>query len=139
MGDTEFAHASGNMPTTYPTWFKPNKVNYKQNRINIFNEAFPITASEDLLYVPTPGHTAGHSSVVLKTDDFDIFFAGDASYNQGQVLSNELAGVNADYKKSGETYKKLMSYAADHKTIYLPTHDAGSAMRLEGKSFLIQK
>jgi glyoxylase-like metal-dependent hydrolase (beta-lactamase superfamily II) len=137
VGDTEFTRASGNMPTTYPSWFKPNKVNYKQNRIDIFNEAFPITSSEELLYIPTPGHTPGHSSVVFKTDDFDILFAGDTSYSQGQVLRGELAGVNADYKKSAETYKKLMAYAANHKTIYLPSHDAGSAMRLKEKSFLI--
>jgi N-acyl homoserine lactone hydrolase len=137
VGDTEFARASGNMPTTYPYWFKPNKVRYKQNRIDIFNQAFPITSSEDVLYVPTPGHTAGHSSVVFKTDDFDIFFAGDTSYNQDQVLANELAGVNAAYKKSTETYKKLMAYAANHKTIYLPSHDEGSAIRLQEKSFLI--
>ena len=89
------------------------------------------------MYIPTPGHTPGHSSVVFKTDDFDILFAGDTSYSQGQVLRGELAGVNADYKKSAETYKKLMAYAANHKTIYLPSHDAGSAMRLKEKSFLI--
>lgn len=137
VGDLEFRQARGNMPTTYPAWFKPNTVNYKQNRIDVFNEAFPITSTENLLYVATPGHTTGHSSVIFKTDDFDIFFAGDTSYNQGQVLSGELAGVNADYKKSRETYKKLMAYAANHNTIYLPTHDAGSANRLQEKSFLI--
>jgi glyoxylase-like metal-dependent hydrolase (beta-lactamase superfamily II) len=137
IGDHEFNHPIGNMPTTYPSWFNPNKVNYKQNRIDIFNDAFPITSSEDLLYVPTPGHTPGHSSVVFRTDDFDIFFAGDTSYNQGQVLRGELAGVNADYRKSAETYKKLMAYATVHKTIYLPSHDADSAKRLDSKSFLV--
>jgi N-acyl homoserine lactone hydrolase len=137
VGDHEFKHPNSNMPTTYPSWFRPNRVNYKQNRIDIFNEAFPVTSAEDLLYVPTPGHTPGHSSVIFKTDDFDIVFAGDISYNQGQVLNGELAGVNADYKKSGETYKKLMAYAAKYKTIFLPTHDAGSAIRLNNRDFLI--
>jgi len=137
VGDHEFNHPNGNMPTTYPSWFNPNKVNYKQNRIDIFNEAFPITSSDDLLYVPTPGHTPGHSSVIFKTDDFDIIFAGDTSYNQGQVLRGELAGVNADYKKSAETYNKLVAYATNHKTIYLPTHDADSANRLYRKDFLV--
>jgi N-acyl homoserine lactone hydrolase len=138
VGSHEFKHQNGNMPTTYPSWFKPNMVSYKLNRIDIFNEAFPITPAEDLLYVPTPGHTKGHSSVIFKTDDFDIIFAGDTSYNQGQVLRNELAGVNADYKKSAETYKKLMAYATNHKTIYLPTHDAYSAIRLHTSDFLVK-
>ena len=123
----------------YDVYFSPNPVNYKQNKVDIFNEAFPITSAEDLLYVPTPGHTPGNSSVIFKTDDFDIVFAGDISYNQGQVLSGELAGVNADYKKSAETYKKLMTYAAKYKTIFLPTHDAGSAIRLKNGDFLVWK
>ncbi|HLY72130.1 MAG TPA: N-acyl homoserine lactonase family protein [Puia sp.] len=137
VGDHEFKHQKGNMPTTYPAWFKPNPVRYKQNKIDIFNESFPLTSAEDLLYVPTPGHTKGHSSVIFKTDDFDIIFAGDTSYNQGQVLRNELAGINADYKKSAETYKKLLAYGTNHKTIYLPTHDVYSATRLQTGEFLI--
>jgi N-acyl homoserine lactone hydrolase len=139
VGEQEYKHPNGNMPSTYPAWFKPNKINYKQNRADVFNQAFPITSAEDLLFVPTPGHTPGHSSVIFKTDDFDIIFAGDTSYNQGQVLNGELAGVNADYKKSGTTYKNLLAYAASHNTIYLPTHDIGSAARLHNREFLIKK
>ena len=137
VGDYEFKNPNSNMPTTYPSWFNPNKVSYKQDRIEIFNQAYPITAAEDLLYIPTPGHTHGHSSVLFKTDEFDILFAGDTSYNQGQVLRNELAGVNADFKKSQQTYKNIMDYAAIRKTIYLPTHDENSGVRLSNKSFLI--
>jgi N-acyl homoserine lactone hydrolase len=139
VGEQEYKHPNGNMATTYPTWFKPKTVSYKQNRIDIFNEAYPITAAEDLLYIPTPGHTRGHSSVVLKTDDFDIIFAGDTSYNQQQVLTGELAGINEDYKKSAQTYKNLLSYAANYNTIYLPSHDEESAIRLSNRNFLIGK
>jgi N-acyl homoserine lactone hydrolase len=137
VGDYEYKHPNGNMPTTYPTWFKPNPVFYKKNRADIFGEAFPISSADDLLYVPTPGHTAGHSSVIFKTDDFDIIFGGDCSYNQEQVLAGELAGINADYSKSGNTYKNLMDYASIHKSIYLPSHDGNAGNRLENKSFLV--
>jgi N-acyl homoserine lactone hydrolase len=137
VGEREYKHPNGNMPSTYPSWFNPNKVNYKQNRVDVFNEAFPISSAEDLLYIPTPGHTPGHSSVIFKTDGFDVIFAGDTSYNQEQVLNGELAGVNADYKKSGETYKNLMDYASNHNTIYLPSHDDNSGIRLNGRKFLL--
>jgi N-acyl homoserine lactone hydrolase len=139
VGDQEYKHPNGNMKSTYPLWFNPNRVNYKQNRIAVFNEAFPLTAAEDLLYMPTPGHTPGHSSVVFKTDNFDILFAGDTSYNQQQLLNHELAGVNASYKKTAETYKKLLDYAADYKTIYLPSHDANAGARLHNREFLLAK
>jgi glyoxylase-like metal-dependent hydrolase (beta-lactamase superfamily II) len=137
VGDYEFKHPSSNMPSTYPNWFKPNTVKYKDNRADVFNQGYPITSAGDLLYVPTPGHTHGHSSVIFKTDDFDIIFAGDTSYNQGQVLHGELAGVNADFGKSRDTYTKLLNYAKKNKTIYLPTHDENSGIRLGNKSFLI--
>jgi N-acyl homoserine lactone hydrolase len=136
VGEHEYKHPNGNMPTTYPSWFKPNPVLYKKNKADIFGEAFPIISSDDLLYVPTPGHTAGHSSVIFRTDEFDIIFAGDTSYNQEQVLAGELAGVNADYAKSGRTYKNLMDYAGAYKTIYLPSHDGNAGNRLINKSFL---
>jgi N-acyl homoserine lactone hydrolase len=137
VGDHEYKYAKGNMPSTYPSWFKPNLVLYKNNKADIFGQAFSISSAEDLLYIPTPGHTAGHSSVIFKTDDFDIIFGGDISYNQEQVLTGELAGINADYAKSTKTYKKLMDYASIHKTIYLPTHDGNAGKRLENKLFLV--
>ncbi len=139
VGDLEYKHPNGNMPTTYPSWFKPNAVIYNKNRADIFGEAFAISSSENLLYIPTPGHTAGHSSVIFKTDDFDIIFAGDISYNQEQVLKGELPGINANYNKSGKTYKNLLDYAAAHKTIYLPSHDGDAGSRLKNKSFLTGK
>jgi N-acyl homoserine lactone hydrolase len=136
VGDYEYQHPNGNMASTYPSWFKPNKVNYKKNKLDVFGEAYPITSTEDLLYVPTPGHTPGHSSVILRTDEFDIIFAGDTSYNQEQILSGELAGINDSYNKSANTYKNLLAYANLHKSIYLPTHDANSAIRLKNRDFL---
>lgn len=137
VGDIEYRYPNNNMPSTYPNWFKPNRVAYQRNRIEVFDQAFPLTAAGDLLYVPTPGHTKGHSSVIFKTDDFDILFAGDASYNQGQVLIGELAGVNADYKLTRQTYRNLLNYARNRKTIYLPTHDEESGQRLANKVFLV--
>ncbi len=76
VGNHEFNHPNSNMPTTYPTWFKPNKVDYIQNRIDVFNRAYPITATEDLLYIPTPGHTQGHSSIIFKRMILILFLQG---------------------------------------------------------------
>ena len=137
VGDFEFKNPNSNMPSTYPSFFKPHTVEYTKDRLPIFDQAYPITAGEDLMYIPTPGHTHGHSSVVFCTDDFDIIFAGDTSYDQGQVLRAELAGVNADYAKTLDTYTKLKGYASLRKTIYLPTHDENSASRLAQRQFLI--
>ena len=112
-------------------------LNLSKNKIDVFNDAFPITRSEDLLFIPTPGHTLGHSSIIFKTDNFDIIFAGDISFNQEQVLKGELAGINIDYKKAKQTYEKLLQYATNKKLIYLPSHDANAGQRLVNREFLV--
>lgn len=137
VGDYEFTHPDNVFSSILPSWFNPNKVKYVNDRIEVFNYAYPVTKAEDLLYVPTPGHTLGHSSLVFKTDEFDIIFAGDSSYDQAQVINGELPGANTDYAKTAETYKNLLAYAKLRKTVYLPTHDANAGQRLLEKSFLI--
>jgi N-acyl homoserine lactone hydrolase len=132
----EYDHPYANLPTTYPSWFKPKLVNYNKNKIEVFEKAYPITNAEDVLYVPTPGHTNGHSSIIFKTDDIDIIFAGDTSYYQEQLLKGEIAGVNKDFAKTRETYKKLLNYASLHPTVYLPSHDGNSGTRLFNKTLL---
>jgi N-acyl homoserine lactone hydrolase len=134
----EFEHPYANSPTTYPLRFKPQLVDYQKDITEIFNSAYPLTKSGELLYIPTPGHTSGHSSVLFKTDAVDIIFAGDTSYNQVQLLRGEIAGVNKDFRKTKETYKNLLSYAALRPTIYLPAHDGQSGIRLLNKTILLQ-
>jgi glyoxylase-like metal-dependent hydrolase (beta-lactamase superfamily II) len=139
VGKEEFLHPNSNLPSTYPTWFKPNTVSYQNNRVEVFDQAYAITSAGDLLYVPTPGHTRGHSSVIFKTDEVDIIFAGDASYNQGQVLSGELAGANQDYRQTKVTYDKLLAYAKQKNTLYLPSHDETAGQRLLQRELLIKR
>ena len=137
LGKYEFLHPDNCFTSTLPPWFKPKTVDFLQNRIEVFNLAYPITQNEDLLLIPTPGHTLGHNSVLLKTDDFDIIFGGDSSYHQDQVIIGEMAGANTDYNKTKQTYKNFLDYASIRKTIYLPTHDEDAGRRLENKTFLI--
>ena len=87
------------MPTTYPKWFKPTLVNFLRDRIDFFDMAYPLTKSEDVLLIPTPGHTYHHASVLLKTENGHILFAGDTSYKHQQLLDNKFGGANIDLFK----------------------------------------
>ena len=86
VNEAEYRKPYGNLPTTYPKWFSPTLVNFSKNRIDIFDRAYPVTKSEDILLVPTPGHTHHHSSILFKTDNGHILFAGDTSYKHQQLL-----------------------------------------------------
>ena len=130
MNEEEHKHPYGNLPTTYPKWFKPTLINFSKDRIDFFGDAYAITKSEDLWLVPTPGHTHHHCSVLFKTDKEHVLMAGDTSYNQQQLLDNAFAGANIDYKKTQETYNTIKRYVSEYPTVYLPSHDGDSGKRL---------
>ena len=130
INEMEHKHPYGNLPTTYPKWFKPTLINFSKNRIEYFDNAYAITKSEDLWLVPAPGHTHHHCSVLFKTDNEHILIAGDTSYTQQQLLDNRFAGSNIDYRKSQQTYDIIKQYSSKFPTIYLPSHDENSGKRL---------
>lgn len=133
VNEDEYKHPSGHFPELVPDWFKPKTVNYKKDFVEIFDKAYPLTKSEDLLLIPTNGHTKNHASVLFKTDDFDILFAGDVCYNEQQLINNDLPGINVNYTESKKTYQNIKEYAQQHQLIFLPSHDAESAQRLKKK------
>ena len=136
VNEAERGKPYGNLPTTYPKWFNPTLVNFSKDRVDLFDVAYPLTRSEDLLMVPTPGHTHHHSSILLKTDKEHILFAGDVSYTAHQLLNYHFAGANINYAASRKTYDNVLGYAQKHPLVYLPSHDANSANRLLNKECL---
>jgi N-acyl homoserine lactone hydrolase len=138
VNEAEYRKPYGNLPTTYPKWFKPTMVNFLKDRIDYFDIAYPLTKSEDLLLIPTPGHTHHHASVLLKTDNGHILFAGDTSYKHQQLLDNKFAGSNIDFEQTQRTYNNILRYAEKYKVIYLPSHDENSGNRLINREYLIK-
>ena len=136
VNEAEYRKPYGNLATTYPKWFNPALVNFLKDRIDIFDGAYPVTKSEDVLLIPTPGHTYHHTSVLLKTDNGHILFAGDVSYKHQQLLDNKFGGANIDFVQSQKTYNNILSYAEKYPLIYLPSHDENSANRLSRKEYL---
>jgi hypothetical protein len=73
VGELEYQKPNGHMHTTYPSWFKPNTIRYSKNAADIFDEAFAISSTGDLLYIPTRGHTAGHSWQPFAAQIFSVY------------------------------------------------------------------
>lgn len=134
--EKEYKNPSGHFPELLLDWFKPKTVRYKNDFVGIFNQAYPLTKAEDMLLIPTNGHTKNHASILFKADDFDILFAGDVCYNQKQLVDSDLPGINVDYKKSKKTYEDIKAYAQKRDLIFLPSHDIDSAERLTKIQFL---
>ena len=121
----------GYLPHRWPTWFKPHLVDY-QPYGGIFRESFSLTKAGDVQVVPTPGHTAGHQSVVLQHNEHTFFFAGDTSYSKKNLVDQVVDGVTLDTKTSKKTLELINNYVTTEQAIYLPSHDPDSPERLSG-------
>ncbi|WP_020602528.1 N-acyl homoserine lactonase family protein [Spirosoma spitsbergense] len=118
------------LPQLYPATFAPTLIDLKPVQTESFAKAHPLTTAGDLWLVETPGHSHGHCSVLLQTGQQHYLFAGDVSYTQQQLLTNDLPGANASLKQSQQTYLTIRDYAAKHPLVYLPSHDGDAARRL---------
>jgi glyoxylase-like metal-dependent hydrolase (beta-lactamase superfamily II) len=120
----------GCVPTQWPAFFQPDLVQYTDRPYGAFKQHFPLTRAEDVVIVPTPGHTAGHQSVILRATDHEVMFAGDVSFNIPTLLKNTLDGVTVSAPQITRTRGVVRDHMRRQPTVYLPSHDHESGKRL---------
>lgn len=120
----------GYLSNHWPSWFKPTLIDFKPSTIGPLPESFTLTKAGDVHLVPTPGHTAGHLSVIVEAGEITYFLAGDTSYTEQLMLAQVIDGVSQDIQVARQTLERILQYVQDTPTIYLPSHDPDSATRL---------
>lgn len=137
---TEADHASGRMGrlrgylnNRFPDWFEPRLVDFHPHALRSFARSFALTERGDVVLVPAPGHTAGHLAVVLETGHDTFILAGDSSYTEDLMLRGVVDGVTPDGTAARLTLERLRACVAMTPTVYLPSHDPGSPMRLRAR------
>lgn len=98
-----------------------------------FPKSETVTEAGDLVLVPTPGHTAGHQSVLLRDGETTIFFAGDTTFHEGQLRDEVMAGVVWSRRKTWESLARIRQFVQETPTVYLPSHDGGAGERLNDR------
>ena len=86
--------------------------------------------------MPTPGHTPGHISVVVNTEDATFVLAGDTSYSQSLLIKRIPDGVSPRPSVVIGTMDRILRLADSRPLVYLPTHDPESVERLAEKRTL---
>lgn len=129
VNKTEWEKPYGDLPKLYPREFQPRLVSL-DSAFHNFEKTSMITENGDLTFIETPGHTHGHSSVLLKTDQGYILFAGDVVYHQSQLIENKYSGANVDFEKAKRTYSTIKQFANKHPLVFLPSHDKEAGNRL---------
>jgi len=126
---------NGYVRNHWPSWFAPRLVDFSDERLGEF-PALPLTKAGDVTLVSTPGHSPGHLSVIVREGDTSIFLAGDTSYAQDFLLDQVVDGVSPDESAARITLTRILRYAQQTPTVYLPAHDPESASRLEARQII---
>lgn len=137
LSSVEKRQPTGNVPCLLPTWFAPRTIDYQAISLAGFDNGFYLTQAKDIVLLPTPGHTYGHQSVLFLNNESPVLFAGDATFDQEQLLKDKVAGISADKKAARDTLKRIRTLGSDTPLIYLPSHDPYSATRLVQSSSLV--
>jgi glyoxylase-like metal-dependent hydrolase (beta-lactamase superfamily II) len=115
----------------WPAWFRPTTVDLPQAPFGPFPASLGLTETGDVTLVPTPGHTPGQIAVIVNDGDHTVFIAGDSSYTEDAMLRGAVDGVGSDENAERLTHERIRAYAAARPTVYLPSHDPETAIRLD--------
>lgn len=126
---------AGYLPQRWPSWFRPQPINFEPTSFGPFESSARITEVGDVV-LPTPGHTAAHVSVVVVEGERNCFLAGDTSYTQQLLVDQHVDGISPDEATARQTMQKILRYVQENATVYLPTHDPDSGKRLENRATL---
>lgn len=123
----------GYLPNRWPSWFDPTPLDLAPEAFGPFAVSKRLTEAGDVVVVATPGHTPDHLSVIVEQDDTTFFLAGDTSYDERLMLAGRVDGVSADDDVASATLDAIKRLARTRRTVYLPTHDPQSAIRLASR------
>ncbi|MGI9597875.1 MAG: MBL fold metallo-hydrolase [Acidimicrobiales bacterium] len=90
------------------------------------DEATPHTITDEVTLIATPGHTAGHVSVLIESDGAEALITGDAFHTPLQFAYPELAAwrFDSDSEQSTATRKSVIERFVDSDAVVLGTHFA---------------
>lgn len=114
----------------WPLWFNPRLVDFTSEPVGLFPASFTLTKAQDVILLPTEGHSSGHLSVLVREGERSIFLAGDTSYTEQLMLEQAVDGVSPDEKVAAQTLKRILAYVQENPTVYLPSHDPETKERL---------
>jgi glyoxylase-like metal-dependent hydrolase (beta-lactamase superfamily II) len=126
---------NGYLPHRWPKWWQPEALVFRDRPVGRFAQSAAISSDEEVLVIPTAGHTPSHVSVLVQGSP-SVLLAGDTSYTQGLLVEGKVDGVSPNEEVSRGTLGKIRELAKKRPMVYLPWHDAESEARLAAGSTL---
>jgi N-acyl homoserine lactone hydrolase len=123
-----------------PAGFAPEPFSLDDGPFGAFARSRALSEDGRIVAVPTPGHTPGHISVICVDDaERHVMLAGDATDSLEQLQALRADAIGPDPKVQVATLETIVAHGEQHPTIYLPSHDPGSAARLADAATLARR
>jgi glyoxylase-like metal-dependent hydrolase (beta-lactamase superfamily II) len=113
-----------------PRGFVPRVFDFDAPPVHGFPGSWPVTADGSIVALPTPGHSPGHTSFLVRRTGGDVLLAGDVTYDFRALEAQRDQGFIADVPRHHETLPRVLSLVKTG-VAYLPSHDPGSPARLD--------
>ena len=81
----------GYLPQHWPAGLEPKLVNFVGGAVGPFARTFDVMGDGSLLLVPTPGHTPGHVSLLLRSPRRSWLLAGDMAHTASELVVTDPA------------------------------------------------
>jgi len=114
-----------------PPGFAPEPFELDGGPFGAFRRSRELSGDGRIVAVETPGHTPGHISVICVDDEGrHVMLAGDATDTLEQLTARRADAIGPDPAVHRATLERILEHCRLHPTVYLPSHDPGSAGRL---------
>ncbi len=117
----------GYRPSHYDYAFDYRTIDYDANEVNSyasFGRTFDLFGDGSVRLASTPGHSAGHQSLICRLRDRDLVIAGDAIYTIGQLSGAPEPPRPLDRHNWRRSMRELQHFARTYpQAVILPGHD----------------
>jgi glyoxylase-like metal-dependent hydrolase (beta-lactamase superfamily II) len=112
------------------------KVNLTKNPMFNFKGSF--TVSKGIYMLPAEGHSEGHSIVITKTDEEELYymFCGDVVGTIEDLKESRYFPLTISEESSIESMKDVTQFIKEHKTVVIPVHEQNVELVLQNKTIL---
>ena len=92
--------------------------------------------SDEITLIPTPGHSPGHMSILIRSDGEEALLTGDVAHHPCQMAHLDWSSTaDSDPAQSAATRRELFSRFADTPTLVIGGHFNAGRIRRDGDGF----
>lgn len=97
-----------------------------------FERTLDVFADRSLILASTPGHTAGHLSLIVRTESREILLAADAAYTMAAIRHGRRPWLTHDRGAFEHSLSQIQAYDRENPdALIIPGHDMRAWQELQ--------